>query len=214
MNPKDEKNAAVDTTTTQPASAGAGNGNTAVPTIDYKAEAEALKIQLKKAEHAIVDAKKDPSVNIEEITNAIKEEVRAEFKKELDTMSSGFAKDIFEAELERTTPNPDERELIKIHYENTIRKTGFDRASIVRDIANAKSLANSKKNENTVKEIQQTTISKNTTSAGNSSSQPIERQFTDLTPAEELWVNQAATKTGKKKEDIVAQLMANRSKKR
>lgn len=212
---KDEKKPAVDATTTTPASAGESNKE-----IDYKAEAESLRTQLKKAEHTIVEEKEKNKpaspveVDIDHITETVKKSLEEGFDKKLESARLEFAKDVLEAELERSSSNADERELIKLHYENSIRKTGFDRSSILRDIANAKALANSKKLENTLKEVRAATLSDKTKATGSSSSQFIETNNVTLTPAEEKWVASVVSGTGKKREDIVAKLMANRAQRR
>lgn len=213
------KPSVVDTTTTPPAST---EGTTTTTTgvdegaIDYKAELVKAQEQIKKAEHTIVDLKKskeeggqvDPSA-VEEIRQSLSEE----FDKKFEVAKLDLVKDAFEDELSLITSNPDERELIRLHYTNTIQKSGFDRRAIQGDLQRARLIANQPKIEKTVSELRQSAYSTKTTSGGSATGQRMETIVpSGVSPAEEQWAEQAARKTGKTKEEVIKQLLANRNK--
>ena len=60
----------------------------------------------------------------------------------LDKAQADMSKDIFAEELLSVTNNDSERDLIKHHYEHTIRQSGFSRTAIKEDLFKAKAIAN------------------------------------------------------------------------
>lgn len=152
--------------------------------VDYEAQlAEERKLReaadeaRKKAEDKIVELKrksKQSKVEVdgfEEDIPDISETERLEkiLAERDEKLRREFARDSLEAELEKITSNPKERELIKYHYENTIRTTGVDRGSIRRDLERASIIANAPKTKKVLGEIKESLKSKNVaknTSAG------------------------------------------------
>lgn len=120
--------------------------------IDYAAELEKAKEQLKKAEYTIVklkDKKEEkpedddeppapPVVDIEKI----KEEAKNEAKAEIDKFKLDIVTDTVEDVISKATTNPKEAELIRHHYQHSIVRSGYSRADIAKDIARAKLIAN------------------------------------------------------------------------
>lgn len=152
--------------------------------VDYGAELERVKkerddaiIGKKKAEDKIVKLKRDGKQKVETEgfeddipeTPDVKEIIRQEVEIERDKMRLELAQDSIEAELEKIS-DPKERELVKFHYENTIRTTGISRQAIRNDLERARLLANAPKVKKTLDEVKESAKSKATTrsvSAGN-----------------------------------------------
>lgn len=191
-------------------------------TIDYKAELEkereALKIkekQLSQAEFKIQELKskkkneegddKHESFDPEEIRRLAREEAL----KEVEKIQGGFVKDTFEDILKATSESPEQAELIKFHYENSIKQSGYSRSAIAEDLAKAKVLANKPKLEKLESELSKAKISKNTSSGGSAGSYNVDTSI-DLSPEEESWIQKAALQTGKKPEEVRAKLLANK----
>ena len=123
--------------------------------IDYKAELEKsqkisdnykqgmlnAKDKLKKKDKKVDDEDDDffdDEENEDDKVNKIVTERVNEIKSEL-------LEDTIEDLLDTMTDNPDERKLIKYHYDNTLNKTGFSKRRIQEDLGNAKALANQKR---------------------------------------------------------------------
>jgi hypothetical protein len=68
--------------------------------------------------------------------------------------------------ISKLTDNPDEIALIKHHYENSIKPTGFDKESIAIDIQNAYTLANAQKILKQNNELKEALKAKKTISGG------------------------------------------------
>jgi len=166
--------------------------------VDYEAQlAEERKLReqadeaRKKAEDKIVELKrksKQSKVEVEGFEEDIPEISETERLEKIlaerdEKLRREFAKDSLEAELEKITSNPKERELIKYHYENTIRTTGVDRGSIRRDLERASIIANAPKAKKVLGEIKESLKSKNVaknTSAGTNQDvdQVVDTKFT------------------------------------
>lgn len=187
--------------------------------VDYKAEAEKLKKQLGQAEHTIVKLKTDKKKDDEEVPpvsidpDAFKEEVLGEAKKEIEKFKADFAKDSVEEVLGSLTSNPDERELIRLNYENRIQRTGYDRQSILSDMKAAQILANGPKFEKRINEMKEKVLSdkaKNIT--GDTTSQDVSKKTTTLSDAEESFIKQQAKARGISEDIVRAKLIANKTK--
>jgi hypothetical protein len=166
--PTDEKNKGVETTDEKSDStAPEGEDNKADESeIDYKAElkriTEAKQVsdnRLLKAENKIVQLKKglksvDDSNDEEDIVDisseeddsyGVKEIVRSEVERITSSIRENMLGDVISEELDSLSKLPEERELIKYHYDNTIRPSGTNRNAIREDLRNAYLLANQKK---------------------------------------------------------------------
>lgn len=72
----------------------------------------------------------------------------------LETASTLVQKPTLDAMLKEVSSNPQERDLIKYHYEHSIVRGGLDESSIRADIEKAYAIANGKKLRKTVSEMQ------------------------------------------------------------
>ena len=141
--------------------------------IDYKAEAEKLKKQNEQAGHNIEDERakrlaaeakaKELEAEAENLANEsgksieeAKEELRTENKKEMDSMKSDLLKDVVTDELDTLTKNEDEKELIKLIYEQKIADKGTTRAEVREALEDARILANKPRFQNAINEANAT----------------------------------------------------------
>ena len=99
--------------------------------VDYEAELDAEKERRTKAEQKIVDMKRQ-SKDID-IDTLVEEKVNAKMQ--------DSATDLLADVLTGIT-NDKERELVKYHYENSIKPTGFTVLAIQKDVARARLIAN------------------------------------------------------------------------
>ncbi len=90
------------------------------------------------------EAEEKGDVNIQDIIR----------KTVLETASTLVQKPTLDAMLREMSSNPQERDLIKYHYEHSIVKGGLDESSIRADIEKAYAIANGKKLRKTVSELQ------------------------------------------------------------
>lgn len=118
---------------------------------DYKAELALEKERTKKAEGKIVELKRElKNTPVEDLDDVLANEdldkkIDDKVEQRVSALTSGLVEDFVNTELDSLTTNPDEKELMKYHYENTIRKTGLSRSAIKNDLGKAKALANSGK---------------------------------------------------------------------
>lgn len=212
----------VETTTSSPAAEVTKTATEVL--VDYKAELEkekALRIgkekQLEKAEHTIISLKKkkevveadgsdvvEDTVDVDEIMKQAKEAGRVEAEK----VRVDMAENTIETVLGGIS-NSEERELTKFHYENTIRKTGFNPNDVARDIANARALANRPKVEAQERELKRALESKETKSSGYATGEASIKMADKLSDAEEAWIAEAAKRTGKPATEVRALLLKN-----
>lgn len=130
-----------------------------VPEIDYKAELEKTKARLAKAEFTLYKKNKEEKKAEPVEVSPVAQEVA----KVLEAQQLRDAEDVFEEELFNMTQNDDERELIRLRYENSIVKTGHTRSAIRQDLEDARFLANRAKFEKVNSEMAKTIVSKRTT---------------------------------------------------
>jgi len=109
--------------------------------IDYTAELEKVKTQLGKAEHRIVELKKDKK-KVEEDDDfdepVSKNELRDIIREEMQPLKKDMNRNRAQEQAQSVSQNTAERELIMFHYENSIVLTG----NVEVDIENAQALAN------------------------------------------------------------------------
>jgi len=125
--------------------------------IDYKAELERVKALLEvkdnrliKAEHKIVELKKESEESEEEPSDdndpyGVQDIVKREVERITNSLKQELVGDVIDEELNRLSDSPDEKELIKYHYNNTIKSSGTNRKAIQEDLRSAYLLANQKK---------------------------------------------------------------------
>ena len=150
--------------------------------IDYKAELEKAKAilekkdkQLGQAEHKIVELKKQKKEEVDEFDefDEFDEEekdnrpdVKEVIREELVAFKREMSSERIDETISKLTDNPDEIALIKHHYENSIKPTGFDKESIAIDIQNAYTLANAQKVLKQNNELKEALKAKKTISGG------------------------------------------------
>lgn len=148
--------------------------------IDYKAELEKAKAilekkdkQLGQAEHKIVELKKQKKEEFDEFDEFDEEEiednsldVKEVLREELTKFKREMSSERIDETISKLTENPDEIALIKHHYENSIKPTGFDKESIAIDIQNAYTLANAQKVLKQNNELKEALKAKKTISGG------------------------------------------------
>lgn len=141
--------------------------------IDYEAELERLqnerdnykegmlvaKRKLKDVQKKQTDEDFDESINDE-----IQEKVKEAARKELDSFKMDLISDTVGDILNEIAESDSEMKLIKYHYENTLIKSGYNKASITRDIQRAKLLANESKMKREKKELEEALRAKATLS--------------------------------------------------
>jgi len=124
--------------------------------IDYKAELERIKNakevlenRLNKAEHKIVELKKESQDEGDDVYSddpyGVQEIVKREVEKITHSLREDIVGDVIEEELNSLAKSADEKELIKYHYQNSIRPSGTNRVSIKEDLRSAYLLANQKR---------------------------------------------------------------------
>lgn len=116
------------------------------PTIDYKAEYEKTAAKLKKAEYTLYKKNKEDKEEpyeppVEDIEAIVDQKVNAK----LSTLHQDLAGNIIEDTLNFLSSDPEEQKLIRLHYDNSIVKTGLTRQAIVEDLRKAQLLANAPK---------------------------------------------------------------------
>jgi len=224
----EDKNKKVEgTTTDQSASSDKGNQvdtNNSQP--DYKElleqeKADKAKIakQLGQAEFTIEKLKGEKKVEVDDLDldankidiEKIKEEAKTEARKETEKFFLDQSRDLLEEELSKVT-DPDKRELIKFHYENSIQRTGFSRSSILKDLSKAIAIVDAPRVKAESREIQKALESKESRGSANSSGQDVSKESVILPPEEEKAVKDIALRTGQKEEVVRSKLLANKRK--
>jgi hypothetical protein len=126
---------------------------------DYKVELEAAKKELGQAQHTIIKLKGEKK---EEAVIEDEEKPKEDIDEKLEKFKAEQAKDTLEDELARLTDDPNKQELIRLHYDKRIVKTGFDRKAIKTDLADALAIVDKPRHEKTISELKQANISNKT----------------------------------------------------
>lgn len=145
--------------------------------IDYKAELEKAQATIDKqekrinqADHNIEKLKKEKKEEVDDFDfgddDEPKQDIDSIIEEKMNKFKVDFSSQSIDGEIEKMTDNVDERKLIKHHYENTIKQTGFDLGSIKKDLQNAYIQANSARILNQNTEFKQALKAKNTLSKG------------------------------------------------
>lgn len=111
--------------------------------IDYEALLAAETTRREKAEKKIVDMKRAEKNGdeYEDPDELINQRIDERVSKALQDSST----DTVEDTLQSITDNDKERALIKFHYENSIKQSGYSKAAIAQDLERAKLIANESK---------------------------------------------------------------------
>ena len=145
--------------------------------VDYKAELEkekadsknyrdgmlAAKDKIKKME---ADDKRSQHQPTEASQELMREEAASLVKAELDNFKSGLVEDKITEVISVLSTNLDERTLIRFHYDNTIRHSGFSIQDIQRDLKKCKLLANEGRVQKNLDEIKKAQHSGDSQSKG------------------------------------------------
>ena len=119
---------------------------TTAPEIDYKAEYEKTLDNLKKAEYTLYKKNKeekeqepivDPFAE-QDISELVTQQVEAKMAE----LRGEVLGNVFEESLDALSSSEDEKNLIRLHYEKSIVKTGHTRQAVLDDLQKAKLLAN------------------------------------------------------------------------
>jgi len=139
-----ETNAAVNAATEETKTEESTPAPASEQKIDYKAELEKNQSRLSQAEHIIVKLKREKKEEEESFVDNedIEEKVNEAVDKKLNILTKDLVGDVVESALDAFSTDPDERELIKFHYENSLRPSGVSRTAILADLRRAKLLAN------------------------------------------------------------------------
>ncbi len=156
--------------------------------IDYKAELEKVQERIKKADFTIHRLKekeetKDTSEETQEPKKNLAEEIRKVVREENDSLRKDLNRGEFERTLKVVSSNDDKAELIRHHYNETIRSTG----NVDEDLANAKALANRNRYTQELSEAKRALLSsqtRETRSGGAGQKNETESTKGELTPQE------------------------------
>lgn len=204
---EEEKKEVVEETTTTVADTVETND-----VFDYKAELEKTKKQLGQAEHTIIKlkTKKDEDSNTDTVVEDIVAEIREQGRQEVERVRAELTAEAVEDHLAALSNDPAERELIKLHYEKSINKSGFTRAAILADLQNAKVLANKPRFDKLMSEVNRSADTKSKMTSAAASGQQTDAP-TELSPEEEKAVQIMAQRTGKTVDEVRQRLIANKN---
>jgi len=119
---------------------------------EYEAELSRLTQERDNYKEGLLNAKDKlkrhkvvPDLDEETIAERIKADVLAELEDKDKAREIDRQSDYINEILDKVAISDSEKKLIKYHYENSIKQSGFTRAAILADIENAKILANREK---------------------------------------------------------------------
>ena len=148
--------------------------------IDYAVELAKAKEERDNYKEGMLSAK-------QKLKDGGNEDEVSELKAELDSFKKDLTANAFEDTMLSMSENADERELIKHHYDNSLKKTGYTKEAIANDLQTARLLANRKKIERENKELRTAIINKTgvtNNGVGSNRSKPTS-DHTKLNPAEQ-----------------------------
>jgi len=151
-------------------------------TIDYKAQLDrekadsknykdgmmAAKEKIKKMEEA---NKESHHENTQASQELMREQAASLVKEELDNFKSGLVEDKITEVISILSGNLDERTLIRFHYDNTVRHTGYSIQDIQRDLKKCKLLANEGRVQKNLDEIKKAQHSNDSATQGTGASE-------------------------------------------
>ena len=137
---EEEKNEELDNEADEPATQ---SSDEETNEIDYEALLKAETTRREKAEKKIVDMKRAEKNGdeYEDPDELINQRIDERVSRALQDSST----DTVEDTLSSITDNDKERALIKFHYENSIKQSGYSKAAIAQDLQRAKLIANESK---------------------------------------------------------------------
>ena len=118
------------------------------PEVDFKAELEKAKTEREHYKQGMLNAKaklKEQNLPEVDISSLVEQKVNEQLDERFSVFETDFASDTVETLLDGLTANADERELIKFHYENTVRHSGVTKSAILTDLRRARLHANEAK---------------------------------------------------------------------
>ncbi len=192
------------------------NQDTGDGDIDYKAELQDEKARRIKAEDAIIKIKQGrknkPEDTEEEVIPLTQDDINKTIDTRLERDRLDAVEDFVDSQLELITSNVDEQNLIRHHYENSVKKTGYSKRSIKTDLANAYTLANRNKVLVQNRELKKTLKAKNSisnTGIGSNQSKPTVPEKSGLTADDITFLEER----GKNPEDYTVDSSGNVTKK-
>ena len=152
--------------------------------IDYQVLYQEEKGRREKAEAVIQKHKKKDDEPIEPIYSPdIVEEIDRRMEERLAAFSSNFRVNEVQQAIQRRTTDPHETELVRYHFENSIRQTG----DVELDVENAYVLANKQRVKSQLEELKASLVSKDTKSSGSPAGRkPAEHDEVPLPPLSEV----------------------------
>lgn len=136
--------------------------------IDYEAELLKERKRRENAEKKIVELKREAKSEDEEDPDEL---INRRIDERVSLALRDSSADVVESELLDITANDKERELIKYHYENSIKQSGYNRVSIRQDLERARLIANESKILKETSELREALKSKATIGRGQSNNQ-------------------------------------------
>lgn len=159
--------------------------------IDYKVLLEETKEQLKKAEHKIIDLKRNKSASSkdddgsdddEDDDDSGTEDVLKLVDEKLNELKKGQVSDIIADTLAEMSDDPSEQELIALIYDKKLVKSGYSKQNILSDLETARLIANKGRIQKSSKELEAKKKSDQAKQSGNSGSG--QRSHDDTSEAE------------------------------
>lgn len=136
--------------------------------IDYEAELLKERKRRENAEKKIVELKREAKNEDEEDPDEL---INRRIDERVSLALRDSSADTVESELLDITANDKERELIKYHYENSIKQSGYNKVSIRQDLERARLIANESKILKETSELREALKSKATIGRGQSNNQ-------------------------------------------
>lgn len=136
----------------------------------------------------------------EEKKEASSEDVEKAVEAQTEKIRKEMTADAVDETIAASSDNEDERELIRHHYENSLRPSGFSRTQIAEDISRAKALANQGQYSSDVSELQARLSSQQGRSAANVAGVQKQQVNQDMAISESD--NILLDRAGKKPQDV------------
>lgn len=128
----------------------------------------------------------------------IQAQVREAIDSEVDGLKKGFVTDAIDDEIDMVSSSPEETELIKFHFQNSVKLSGTTRKEIRRAVKTSKMLANEKKilstNTELAKALEASATTRTARDESGEKSQPEEQENLN---SEEQSLMDKFTKAGK-----------------
>lgn len=119
-----------------------------------------------------VDKERERRIKAERSSGITREEAERIADERVAQVEKKFSRNRAEELAERLSRSPEEKELILLHYDNSIRPTG----NLEEDIENAFALANRKQNQAKISELKQAALSKKNRGSSSGAGAPPEQK--------------------------------------